>query len=356
MGTKNNQETTWTEGLDAEHFDHVPPGHGRLLPLSGELPAAERSAQGDAGQVRPGRRARVRHARQVRAQPRHRQRRVGDSPQQHLQRSRPRHGVDRIGARRGRSSCSSAASSRPTTPAASSCTWGDAATIERLLFMMAAREGFGNVLADSTRAVEKGPLSAGGAEVPHRGQGSGPERSARRAHPQGVRARARGGHARHGSPAQSRHARDQRAHQRQPGLQDRALRRPGQRRADQLRGQGTRGARVREHLRGRRFGRHVPLHDEAVQQPVAARHRGVPQPARQRDRPAVHRRRARAVRPQRDGRRAADQPSSRRAAQGRHAARSLVRRAESRRSLQGRAHRSRRSSTRCCRASTRSRG
>ena len=48
MGTKNNQETTWTEALDAEHFDHVPPGHGGLLPLPGELPAAERSAQGDA--------------------------------------------------------------------------------------------------------------------------------------------------------------------------------------------------------------------------------------------------------------------------------------------------------------------
>ena len=33
--------------------------------------------------------------------------------------------------------------------------WGRAATIERLLFMMADREGFGNVLADSTRAVER---------------------------------------------------------------------------------------------------------------------------------------------------------------------------------------------------------
>jgi aldehyde:ferredoxin oxidoreductase len=34
--------------------------------------------------------------------------------------------------------------------------WGHAATVERLLFMMAAREGFGNVLADSMRAVERG--------------------------------------------------------------------------------------------------------------------------------------------------------------------------------------------------------
>ena len=26
MGTKNNQETTWTDGLDAEHFDQYRPG------------------------------------------------------------------------------------------------------------------------------------------------------------------------------------------------------------------------------------------------------------------------------------------------------------------------------------------
>jgi aldehyde:ferredoxin oxidoreductase len=34
--------------------------------------------------------------------------------------------------------------------------WGDAALVEQLLFMTAGREGFGNVLADSARAVEKG--------------------------------------------------------------------------------------------------------------------------------------------------------------------------------------------------------
>jgi aldehyde:ferredoxin oxidoreductase len=38
--------------------------------------------------------------------------------------------------------------------------WGDAETVERLLFMMARREGFGNVLADGTRAVEKGHYPA----------------------------------------------------------------------------------------------------------------------------------------------------------------------------------------------------
>ena len=35
-------------------------------------------------------------------------------------------------------------------------TWGNAEAVERLLFQMATREGFGNVVADSTRAVERG--------------------------------------------------------------------------------------------------------------------------------------------------------------------------------------------------------
>jgi aldehyde:ferredoxin oxidoreductase len=40
--------------------------------------------------------------------------------------------------------------------------WGDAALVERLLFMVSRREGFGNVLADGGRAVERGhyPLEA----------------------------------------------------------------------------------------------------------------------------------------------------------------------------------------------------
>jgi aldehyde:ferredoxin oxidoreductase len=35
-------------------------------------------------------------------------------------------------------------------------TWGNAEAVERLLFLMARREGFGNVVADGARAVEKG--------------------------------------------------------------------------------------------------------------------------------------------------------------------------------------------------------
>ncbi len=121
MGTKNNQETTWTEALDAEHFDQYRPGMEGCFRCPVNCRPLNDLHKADAGQVRQGRRPRVRHARQVRSEPRHRQRRVGDSPQQHLQRSRPRHRVDRIGARVGVRAVSSAASSRPRTPAASSC-------------------------------------------------------------------------------------------------------------------------------------------------------------------------------------------------------------------------------------------
>jgi aldehyde:ferredoxin oxidoreductase len=39
-------------------------------------------------------------------------------------------------------------------------TWGNAEAVERLLFMLSRREGFGDVLADSTRAVERGHYPA----------------------------------------------------------------------------------------------------------------------------------------------------------------------------------------------------
>ena len=39
-------------------------------------------------------------------------------------------------------------------------TWGNAEAVEQLLFLMSTREGFGNVVADSTRAVERGHYPA----------------------------------------------------------------------------------------------------------------------------------------------------------------------------------------------------
>ena len=46
MGTKNNQETTWTDKLDAENITPYRPGMDGMFPLPGELPAAERDEPG----------------------------------------------------------------------------------------------------------------------------------------------------------------------------------------------------------------------------------------------------------------------------------------------------------------------
>ena len=103
--------------------------------------------------------------------------------------------------------------------------WGNYEAIEKLLFMTAKREGFGDVIADSARAVDNGKYPQEALRLPHGGEGPVPVRPARCAHPQGLRARPLGRHARHGPPAQPRHAGNQRPRQRRPGVQDRALRR-----------------------------------------------------------------------------------------------------------------------------------
>ena len=46
MGTKNNQETTWTEQLDAEHIDPYRPGMAGCFRVPGQLPAAQRPEAG----------------------------------------------------------------------------------------------------------------------------------------------------------------------------------------------------------------------------------------------------------------------------------------------------------------------
>ena len=164
--------------------------------------------------------------------------------------------------------------------------WGDAATIERLLFMMAAREGFGNVLADSTRAVEHGhyPPEAMKYRIAVKGLGQSDPHDARilKAFALGLAVATRGmDHLRNRVTLEiNARINDN------PAFKSELYGGPVSAEPTSYVGQGTRRARVREHLRRRRFGRHVPLHDEAVQQPVAARHRGVPHPARQRDRPA----------------------------------------------------------------------
>jgi len=159
MGTKNNQETTWTEGLDAEHFDPYRPGMEGCF----RCPVNCRPLN-DLHKAAPGRYDK------------------GDGPEYvTLGKFGPNLGIDSVEAViRLNNVCNDLGLDTASTGSALAWAfelyqrgiisaqdtggidlrWGDAATIERLLFMTAAREGFGDVLADSTRAVEKGHYPA----------------------------------------------------------------------------------------------------------------------------------------------------------------------------------------------------
>ena len=159
MGTKNNQDTTWTERLDAEHITPYRPGMAGCFrcPVN------------------------CRPLNDMRTDPSDRYGR-GDGPEYvTLGKFGPNVGVDRVeSVIRLNNICNDLGLDTASTGSAIAwamelfqrgiittsdtggivLAWGDAATIERLLFMIAAREGFGDVLADSTRAVEKGHYPA----------------------------------------------------------------------------------------------------------------------------------------------------------------------------------------------------
>jgi aldehyde:ferredoxin oxidoreductase len=154
MGTKNNQETTWTEALDAHHLDQYRPGMDGCFrcpvncrPLNDLKTDADRYAKGDGPEYVT------------------------------LGKFGPNLGIDSVEAViRLNNICNDlgfdTASMGSTlgwafelyqrgiiTSAQTgglALTWGDAALVEQLLFMTSRREGFGNVLADSSRAVERG--------------------------------------------------------------------------------------------------------------------------------------------------------------------------------------------------------
>ena len=155
MGTKNNQETTWTDKLDAENITPYRPGMTGCFrcPVNCR-PLNELNK--DAGD-KYGR---------------------GDGPEYvTLGKFGPNVGIDRVESvirlnnicnDLGLDTASTGSTiawamelyqrgiiSRETTGGLA-LTWGDAELVEQLLFMISRREGFGNVLADSTRAVEKG--------------------------------------------------------------------------------------------------------------------------------------------------------------------------------------------------------
>jgi aldehyde:ferredoxin oxidoreductase len=159
MGTKNNQETTWTDQLDAEHIDQYRPGMAGCFrcPVNCRPLNDMRTDEAD----KYGR---------------------GDGPEYvTLGKFGPNVGVDRIeSVIRLNNICNDLGLDTASTGSAISwamelfqrgiistkdtggleLTWGNAQVVEQLLFMLSRREGFGNVLADSTRAVEKGHYPA----------------------------------------------------------------------------------------------------------------------------------------------------------------------------------------------------
>jgi aldehyde:ferredoxin oxidoreductase len=155
MGAKNNQETTWTPALDAEEIDPYRPGMEGCFrcpvncrPLN-DLHTSDTDRYGK-----------------------------GDGPEYvTVGKFGPTLGIDRIeSVIRLNNICNDLGLDTASmgsalawafelyqrglitseTTGGLALTWGDAALVERLLFMTSRREGFGDVLADSARAVERG--------------------------------------------------------------------------------------------------------------------------------------------------------------------------------------------------------
>jgi aldehyde:ferredoxin oxidoreductase len=155
MGTKNNQETTWTERLDASHIDPYRPGMEGCFrcpvncrPLNDlHKDPSDRYGKGDGPEYVT------------------------------LGKFGPNLGIDTVeSVIRLNNICNDLGFDTASMGSALGwafelfqrgiitrehtggleLTWGDAALVEQLLFMTSRREGVGNVLAESARAVEKG--------------------------------------------------------------------------------------------------------------------------------------------------------------------------------------------------------
>jgi len=155
MGTKNNQETTWTDKLDAENITPYRSGMAGCFRCPVNCRPLNQMNQDTADKY--GR---------------------GDGPEYvTLGKFGPNVGIDRVeSVIRLNNICNDLGLDTASTGSAIAWAlelfqrgiittsdtggldlqWGNAELIERLLFMISGREGFGAVLADSTRAVEKG--------------------------------------------------------------------------------------------------------------------------------------------------------------------------------------------------------
>jgi aldehyde:ferredoxin oxidoreductase len=155
MGTKNNQETTWTDRLDAEHITPYRPGMAGCFrcpvncrPLNDlNVDPSDKYGRGDGPEyVTLGK----------------------FGPNLGIDRIEPVIRLNNVCNDLGLDTASMGSSiawamelfQRGLITTAHTggieLTWGDAKVVERLLFMTSRREGFGDVLADGTRAVERG--------------------------------------------------------------------------------------------------------------------------------------------------------------------------------------------------------
>ncbi len=196
MGAKNNQETNWTDALDADNFDAYRPGMDgclkcpiRCRPLNDLTPegkggwgaSALRGVTGNAGYDQG--QAEVEHRREktykgVRGDGAYDRYDKGDGPDYvTLGKMGPMIGIrepeqvlrlNNVVNDLGLDSASTGSAIAwamelyqrgiitPEDTGGLELTWGNYEVIERLLFMTAKREGFGDVIADSSRAVERG--------------------------------------------------------------------------------------------------------------------------------------------------------------------------------------------------------
>ena len=155
MGTKNNQETTWTDRLDAEHITPYRSGMAGCFRCPVNCRPLNDLRTGAADKYGSG-----------------------DGPEYvTLGKFGPNIGVDRIeSVIRLNNICNDLGFDTASTGSSIAwamelyqrgivtreqtggldLTWGNADAVEALLFQIANREGFGRVVADSTRAVERG--------------------------------------------------------------------------------------------------------------------------------------------------------------------------------------------------------
>ena len=179
MGTKNHQETSWTEALDAANIDPYRTGMDgclkcpiRCRPLNDLTPGGQQGGWGAEG---PHREKRYRGIRGDGTFDRHD---TGDGPDYvTLGKMGPMVGIrepeqvlrlNNILNDLGLDSASTGSAIAwamelrqrgiltPEDTGGLDLSWGNYEAVEKLLFLTAAREGFGDVIADSARAVERG--------------------------------------------------------------------------------------------------------------------------------------------------------------------------------------------------------